>query len=324
MNESIDVSELIEVDKFQKLQDDIALATGLAIIAIDYTGKPITKHSYCNHFCQLMRKSKKYSRLCEKCDSRGGLEAVRLNKYYIYHCHADIVDMAIPIIVGGLYVGAFMAGQVRIDRPQDYDKLEHVLYEDSSIKEWLSIPEYKQRYDQIPTMSLERIVANANMLLYFANLCMDKKLTNISKNQSIIGLKAITGKNKVNRILEPSLEYIKNNLDKKITLADMASICHISPSYYSKIFARAELGSLSNYVNYLKVEKAKHYLETTDWPVKEIADKLAYEDSGYFIKIFKERFKMTPGECRTIKGRKKSLSLTEPSESVEVSEYIKK
>ncbi|MCR1934001.1 PocR ligand-binding domain-containing protein [Clostridium tepidum] len=35
---------------FQKIQDDIAQATGLGIITCDYKGKPVTKHSRCSKF----------------------------------------------------------------------------------------------------------------------------------------------------------------------------------------------------------------------------------------------------------------------------------
>lgn len=62
---------------FQKLQDEMAKATKLACITVDYTGAPVTAHSCCTDFCALVRNHPEYKHLCEKCDSRGGLEAAR-------------------------------------------------------------------------------------------------------------------------------------------------------------------------------------------------------------------------------------------------------
>ena len=79
---------------FQKLQDEMAKATKLACITVDYTGAPVTAHSCCTDFCALVRNHPEYKHLCEKCDSRGGLEAARNKKPYTYVCHMGVVDVA--------------------------------------------------------------------------------------------------------------------------------------------------------------------------------------------------------------------------------------
>ena len=119
------LNDVIDIEIFQKIQDDIAEATGISIITVDYKGKPATKHSKCSEFCKLMRKNERFSELCEKCDSRGGLEAARLEKPYIYRCHKGLVDFATPIIVNGQYLGSVMAGQV-LTEEEDLD-LENIV-----------------------------------------------------------------------------------------------------------------------------------------------------------------------------------------------------
>ena len=78
----------------------------------------------------------------------------------------------------------------------------------------------------------------------------------------------------------------------------MAAICNISPSYFSKLFARENLGTLSNYVNQVKLNHAKELLHSTNWPVRNVADYLGFDDCGYFIKVFKKQNGMTPMEYR--------------------------
>jgi len=73
--------KIINVEKWQYLQDSLATVTGMAIITVDYKGVPITRHSSRQMFCSLVREDPELTRHCQKCDSRGGLEATRR---YVY------------------------------------------------------------------------------------------------------------------------------------------------------------------------------------------------------------------------------------------------
>lgn len=74
---TVELKNILDLEKWEKLQESLALSTRLAIILVDYKGRPVTKHSQVQPFCQLVRHSPELSKLCEKCDARGGLEAVR-------------------------------------------------------------------------------------------------------------------------------------------------------------------------------------------------------------------------------------------------------
>lgn len=318
-NTFVNINQIIKLEIFQQLQDDISSATDLAIITIDHTGKPITSHSNCNKFCEKMRSSDHFHNLCEKCDARGGLEAVRIKDAYIYLCHAGIVDMAIPIIVDGLYLGAFMAGQILLDHEDDNKLLEPLLSSSNTINDIQQDPDLLKLYNKIPKMSLVKIRANAHMLNYFANLCIERSLYRLSnedhKNKTKMISKAVTNPNfdfstigdfhlpnkkttNSNNLIQPSLNYIKSHLNEKITLSKMADLCNISPSYYSRLFAKKNLGSLSSYVNELKINRAKELLATTDLTVNAIAWNLGFNDSGYFIKQFKNFTGTTPKQYK--------------------------
>ena len=112
LRDTILLEEIINIESFQKIQDDIAKATDVAIIMVDYKGKPITSHSNCTKFCCMVREINEYSALCEKCDSRGGVESARIKEAYIYKCHKGLVDFAVPIIVRGQYLGAIIISSV--------------------------------------------------------------------------------------------------------------------------------------------------------------------------------------------------------------------
>jgi ligand-binding sensor protein/AraC-like DNA-binding protein len=311
------IDQIVNPVKFQKIQDDIASATDLALITVDYKGTPLTKHSNCSDFCQKVRSSS-YGTYCEKCDSHGGLEAARLRKPYIYICHFGLIDFAIPIIVKDLYIGAFMAGQILLS-PQDLaDAPESILPGVQS--KWKSIGEgMKEAFDALPVMRLDKITALANMLLHIGNYCVEeaelKALLAHCSEKASNGTYAEAGeddclklntirrrpKKGANQLIQPALAYMKKHPEEKITLEKMAALCNISPSYFSKLFAKENMGNLSDYVNKIKIELAKELLLNSDWNVRTIAAHIGYDDSGYFIKIFKKFTNKTPLEYRNDK-----------------------
>jgi transcriptional regulator GlxA family with amidase domain len=52
------------------------------------------------------------------------------------------------------------------------------------------------------------------------------------------------------------------------------------------------------YVQTLRIEEAKHLLETTRTPVEMIAVEAGYEDPNFFRRLFKRRVGITPARYR--------------------------
>ena len=175
------LNDVIDIEIFQKIQDDIAEATGISIITVDYKGKPATKHSKCSEFCNLMRKNERFSELCEKCDSRGGLEAARLEKPYIYRCHKGLVDFATPIIVNGQYLGSVMAGQV-LTEEEDLD-LENIVNGKDNFKNLEEKEELLKAYKKLPVFKFERIQSIANMMFHISNYIVEEAVLKMAQKE---------------------------------------------------------------------------------------------------------------------------------------------
>ena len=103
--------ELLNMERLQTLQDNLAKALDLAFVTVDYRGRPVIEYSGFTSYCNCMRGHKKYGHLCYQCDAHGGLHATITGKPYIYRCHGGLVDFAVPLIVDGKYVGSVMGGQ---------------------------------------------------------------------------------------------------------------------------------------------------------------------------------------------------------------------
>lgn len=304
---------ILNIDKFQKIQDDISKATEMAIIAVDFKGNPVTNHSRCQSFCELVRADDKLNDLCEKCDSRGGLEAARIQKPYVYMCHMGVVDVAIPITVDDQYLGALMMGQIKLENESNTSQLERIVSK-KFLMENCDYPNIESLYATLPVMKLEKIHATAQMVFHMVNYMVEEAILKAKLNErnrqlnlqpvvkeQIIEKEVVHEVNK-DLIIKPALDFMHAHCEKKIYLDDMAYKCNISSSYFSKLFKRDTGESFSTYLNKLKVEKAKEILDETDDPIINISLNLGYEDCGYFIKVFKKIVGTTPAQYRKSKS----------------------
>lgn len=93
-----------------------------------------------------------------------------------------------------------------------------------------------------------------------------------------------------------ALDYIHKNYHKDMSLEDTASYINVSSSYLSRIFKEECKVSYSRYLNQLRVDKAKLLIENGDVRIKDIVEKVGFQNYNYFFKVFKELVNMTPHE----------------------------
>ena len=328
----LDLKSILDIPLWEKIQDEFARLTGTAIITIDYKGNPITKHSGRTDFCSVIREDPVFHKRCCRCDALAGLEAVRIGKPYVYLCHCGIVDVAVPVTVGDRYLGAVMFGQVRIPDNDTDAKVERLVSEVSSFQaeSETARQDLLEMYERLPEMEYKRIVAIANTLGAVVNYIVDRAVHSenetmtykfLLQNSNIHNAAAFS---EIQELKAPELEwgdlpaerelpesspiypavaYVHNHRQEMVTMNDMARLCHLSPSYFSRLFRREMGENFINYVNRIKVQWAKERLRSSNDSVVQIAQELGYMDSSYFISVFKKFEGTTPLAYRQNKYR---------------------
>jgi len=81
-------------------------------------------------------------------------------------------------------------------------------------------------------------------------------------------------------------------------LDSMAAVSGLGERTFKRRFTRATGLSPLEYVQTLRVEEAKHLLETTGEPVDEIVAGVGYDDPASFRRLFKRLAGVTPGRYR--------------------------
>ena len=111
--------------------------------------------------------------------------------------------------------------------------------------------------------------------------------------------KSISAHTIPNYIIENTIRYISQNLAGNLSLDAIAQELHISASHLSRTFKKETSGSLTEFINKERVNKAKELLQDTDLLTYEIAEAVGYKDATYFSSIFRKYEGISPSEYKT-------------------------
>ena len=98
--------------------------------------------------------------------------------------------------------------------------------------------------------------------------------------------------------IQKCCDYIELGLNRKIRIADLATLCGYTEYYLTEKFKKETGQSITSYIRFAKIERAKVLLVSTDDEVRGIAEQLAFNTPNYFIQCFRETTGYTPTQYR--------------------------
>lgn len=90
--------------------------------------------------------------------------------------------------------------------------------------------------------------------------------------------------------------YISDKLESRLTLSSVAAHFRISPRTLSRLFSTSAQVSFHTYLLARRMKKAREMLQAGEHSLAEIAYSLGFNDPGYFGKVFKKYFSVSPGQ----------------------------
>lgn len=102
--------------------------------------------------------------------------------------------------------------------------------------------------------------------------------------------------------LHPSLaraeSFLQEHLTEHVEAERLAHVSHTSYSHLSALFReRFGCGPMRHHQN-LRMELARKLLLNSYLSVDEVAQKIGYEDTNYFVRVFRKTFGQPPGQWR--------------------------
>ena len=160
------LTDLIDVELLQKIQDEFSKYTGMAALTTDADGKPITKGSAFTDFCmKYTRQSKLGLQRCMESDKNAAVMALESGEPVVYVCHAGLADFASPIMMGDKLLGCFLGGQVRIS-----SKIDEKALKETAEELGIEYESYYQAMESTNTIGKKELKKSAKFLGIVANV----------------------------------------------------------------------------------------------------------------------------------------------------------
>jgi len=103
---------------------------------------------------------------------------------------------------------------------------------------------------------------------------------------------------RTNRIIHRLNQHIREHLDGDLSLDRLSELVHLNSSYLSTMYKQYTGRNLSDYISFLRVEKAKEMLADSSCKIHEISLQVGFGTAGYFTRFFKKFTGLTPKEYR--------------------------
>ncbi len=96
--------------------------------------------------------------------------------------------------------------------------------------------------------------------------------------------------------------YIKNHYEENLSLKTLSNHANLSPNYFVRKFKERTGYSPLQFVNVMKMERAKYLIEQSDHSIGKIMEQLGFYDASHFSKLFKKYCGYSPKNFRVISG----------------------
>jgi ligand-binding sensor protein/two-component sensor histidine kinase len=174
------IEDFVDLQLLQRLQDSFAEAMGVAAVAVNRDGVPITETSNFCTVCQMIRSTEVGLARCQKCDADGGRIAHEQGQPYAYKCYGGLLDAAAPIIIDGQYMGCILCGQV-IPTDEEEEFIADVLARNLPLG--LPAEEFEEALRALTPLPRERFEAAVEMLSLTANHIVEKAMSALTQSQ---------------------------------------------------------------------------------------------------------------------------------------------
>lgn len=94
-------------------------------------------------------------------------------------------------------------------------------------------------------------------------------------------------------------QYLQKHFDRGVSIDDLAAEMGMSPRTLIRHFKAATGRLPGEYIQTLRMSAAKELLESGNVPIRNVCEKIGYEDVAFFRSLFKRHTGMTPAAYRS-------------------------
>ena len=262
-------------NKLKTASQDFYNVTGLGILIFHSNLVPFDFKYTQNEYCKFIQKTKEGILGCY-CSDRSLLEKCRQSRKTEMHiCHAGLADVVVPIMYEQDVVAYILIGQMKINASfEDAKKRISAACSD--------IDTAKKHYDKIALFDDVKIKSVVNLATMLAQHILFENIL----------------KPKQNRDIETAVDFINNNLDKRLSVEHITQSINISKNVLYKNFHERFGCTVNSYITEKRIEKSIELLTYTDLSVEEISQPVGFSSAAYYSANFKKLKGVSPLKYR--------------------------
>jgi len=239
---NIELKDVITEEFKEQIQDSFAFATGFGVVFVDLEGNHLGDGSNFTRFCTAINNTKEGAACCALTNRNAIALAIKTKKPCIYVCHAGLINIEIPLIYNGNYIGAITAGQVLCTDMNCYPKDTIV-----SSLDWLKTEESKACFSEIKALTRQQIEATAKALENISNYVIQQTMYNKLQENLIEEHK---------KTLEYERQHIEMEHQLKLSKLDVLQK-QVTPHFVFNV-----IGSISRLISMNEYSKASDMLDS--------------------------------------------------------------
>ncbi|MBE6608876.1 MAG: helix-turn-helix domain-containing protein [Ruminococcaceae bacterium] len=262
-----------------ELLEDFYTLTGIRIILFDENYNEILEYPPKEKtFCFCLRECEAFDKKCRRSDEDSFLRCRQTKEIYIFKCHAGLSEATAPIIENGHIIGYMMFGQVTDNK----NKEEFFCQMTSIGKEYGVTKDLGHQIRKIKYRNENQMRAASKLLDAYVHYIRLKELVQPA-GQLLI--------DSIDKFLE---EHIK----EEITVERICKEFSISRTRLYDVIRPYTNGGIASYIKNKRLEYAKQLINTSELSIPEISDAAGFSDYNYFLRIFKQKYKISSGKLR--------------------------
>jgi AraC-like DNA-binding protein/ligand-binding sensor protein len=261
-------------------------ATGLSLTLAPTDGPPRRLPDASRSFCALMAQTAAGCGACMEVRQRLEQRLGRDLAPQKVCCFAGMVDLAVPIVVGGRHAATLFGGQVFCHRPgpRQFEHLGRQLRERGMIGE---LRQAKRAYFQSPVVSPRQLRGAVRLLTIFASEMAE------SANRLLLAARSedpeAVAKAKI---------FARDHAHERVALCDVAAHVHLSKYHFCKTFKKSAHMTFTEFLSRLRIENAKRALGDRNLSVTQVSDRAGFNSIAHFNRVFRRYAGRSPTAYR--------------------------